>query len=125
MYQLKEIETTYMATTNDVRMKSEQLLQEVGIWRQFVASPHDQFTKDPMLKDFFSFKVDIAQGYIEESQSWEKSGNETKCRNAIDNAELFIEQIQMLFNSMFVDQDQGTWQDMEEERNSPDYVHVS
>jgi hypothetical protein len=66
--------------------------------------------------------VDIAQGYIEESQSWEKSGNETKCNNAIDNAELFMEQIQMLFNSMFVDQDQGTWQDMEEETVFPDYI---
>lgn len=112
-----------MATTNEVRIKSESLLQELGIWRSIIIPSSNLFDKDLFLRDFLAFKIDIAQGFIEESYKWEKSGNETKRKNAVDNAEVYLGQIQVLFDGMFIDQ--GTWPDSGEERNSSYYIDVS
>jgi len=97
-----------MATSNDVRIKSEQLLQELVIWRSTITPSSNLFDKDLFLKDFLAFKMDMVQGFIEELHSWEETGNETKCKNAVDNAEVYLGQIQVLFDSMFVDQYQET-----------------
>lgn len=114
-----------MATSNEIRIKSECLLQELEIWR-FTVTPHSKlFDKDAFLRDFLAFKIDIAQGFIEESYKWEKSGNETKRKSVIDHAEMYLGQIQDLFDKMFADQDQENWQDMEEEVSFPDLICVS
>jgi hypothetical protein len=112
-------------TTNEIHVKSEQLLQQLGNWKFTAAAYGNLFDKDAFLKEFLGFKMDIAQGFIEELQGWEEIGNETKCNNAIDNAEFFLGQIQALFDRKFADQYQETWQDVEDELIFTDYVYMS
>jgi hypothetical protein len=68
--------------------------------------------------------MNMAQGFIEELQAWEETGNETKCKNAIDNSEFFLGQIQVLIDRVFADQYQETWQEMEEARNFTFHIRV-
>ena len=77
-----------------------------------------------MLKEFLAFKMDIARGFIEELQGWEETGNETKCKNAIDNAEFFLGQIQALFDRVFAGRYQEKWREMKEERIYSDHIPV-
>lgn len=114
-----------MATTNDFHIQSEHLFQELGTWRSTVTSHRELFDKNAFLKDFLGFKMDIVQGWIEELRGWEETGNDTKCKNAIENAESILRQIQVMFDGMSADQPQETWQDMEEERTSADHIPVS
>ena len=102
-----------MATTNDFRIESERLFGELGTWRSAVISHRDLFDKNAFLKDFLGFKMDIVQGWIEELQSWEEAGNDTKCKNAIEHAESILRQIQVIFDDTLADQHQETWQEME------------
>ena len=114
-----------MAIAHETHIRSESLLQELGMWKFTVTRYNNLFDKNAFLKEFLAFKIDMAQGCVEELQSWERMGNETKCKNAMDNAEFFLGQIQVLFDSMFADQYQETWQDMKEEPIFTDYIHVS
>ena len=114
-----------MTTPNEIHVKSEHLFWQLGNWKFIVAASSDLFHKDAFLKDFLAFKMDIAQGFIEELESWEEIRNETKCKNAIDNAEFFLEQIQVLIDRVIADQYQEPWQDMEEERTLTDDIQVS
>jgi hypothetical protein len=114
-----------MVTTNDFRIESERLFQELGTWRSTVTSHRDLFDKNAFLKDFLGFKMDIVQGWIEELQVWEETGNDTKCKNAIENADSILRQIQVMFDNMLADQPQETWQDMKRERCSTGSISVS
>lgn len=111
-----------MATANEIHVQSQSLLQELGIWKFTVSRNSDLFKYDSFLKEFLAFKIDMVQGFIEELDSWEKTGNEAKCKNAIGNAEFFLGQIQVLFDSMFADEYSGSSQDMEEEPIFTDYI---
>jgi|SRR6186997_733177 hypothetical protein len=110
--------------TNEVRIKSECLLQQLENWKLIAAAYGDLIEKDAILKEFLAFKIDIARGFIEELQGWEEAGNETKCKNAIDNAESFLGQIQALFDREFAGRYQETWREMEEEYVPTDYIQV-
>ena len=102
-----------MATSNEIHIQSERLLQELAICKFTVTPYNNLFDKDAFLKEFLAFKMDIVEGIIEGLYSWEKTGNKTKCKNAIDNAEFYLGQIQVLFDGTFADQYQETWQDTE------------
>lgn len=115
-----------MTIANEIHVKSENLLKQLENWKFIAAAYSDLFDKDAFLKDFLAFKMDIVQGFIEELQGWEEIGNETKCKNSIENAEFFLGQVQVLLDRVFADQYQKTWQDIiEEERNFIDCIHVS
>ena len=111
--------------TNEVRIKSECLLQQLGNWKLIAAAYGDLIEKDAFLKEFLAFKMDIAQGFIEELQVWEAIGNETKCKKAIENAVFFLGQIQTLFDRVIAGRYQETWRKQEEELIFTDYIHVS
>jgi hypothetical protein len=113
-----------MTTLNEIHSNSERLLQEVEIWRFTVTAYRDILCKDAFLKEFLAFKIDIAQGFVEELQAWEETGNEAKCKYAIDNAEFFFGQIQVLFDRMFADQYQEAWPEMKEELIVTDYISM-
>jgi hypothetical protein len=114
-----------MTTPNEVHVKSEHLLQQLVNWKFTAAAYGDLFDKDAFLKEFLAFKMDIAQGFIVELRGWEEIGNEPKCKNAMDNSEFFLGQIQVLIDRVFADQYQETRQDMEEELAFTDYIPVS
>ena len=52
--------------TNEVRIKSECLLQQLENWNLIAAAYGDLIEKDAFLKEFLAFKIDIARGFIEE-----------------------------------------------------------
>ena len=114
-----------MTTANEVRIKSECLLQQLENWKLIAAAYGDLVEKDAFLKEFLAFKMNIARGFIEELQGWEEVGNETKCKNAIDNAEFFLGQIQALFDRVIAGRYQETWREMAEQYVSTDYIYVS
>ena len=114
-----------MATANEIHKKSECLLQEIGVWKSTIAAYTGLFGKDAVTKEFIAFKIDIAEGLIEEYYSWEKLGNESKCKYALDNAEFFLGQIQVLFDSMFIDEHQETRQEIKEVSLAIFYTPVS
>ena len=113
-----------MTTANEIHVNSGYLLKQLGNWKCIAAAFCDLFDKDPFQKEFLAFKMDIVQGFIEELQAWEETGNETKCKNAIDNSEFFLGQIQVLIDRVLGVQYQANWEDMEEERNFTFYLHV-
>ena len=114
-----------MAITNEIRIKSDCLLQELGNWKLVAIAYGDLIDKNTFLKEFLAFKMDLAQGFIEELQGWEEIGNETKCKNAIGNAEFFLGQIQVLFDRVVAGQYQEKWRELEEELIFTDYIYVS
>jgi hypothetical protein len=115
----------HMTTANEIHVKSEHLLQQLVNWKFTAAAYGDLFDKDAFLKEFLDFKMDIAQGFIAELQGWEEIGNETKCKNAIDNSEFFLGQIQVLIDRVIAGQYQETWQDVEEELIFTDDIYAS
>jgi hypothetical protein len=114
-----------MTTANEIGVKSEYLLQQLENWKLVAAAYGDLIEKDAFLKEFLAFKMDLAQGFIEELQGWEEIGNETKCKNAIENAEFFLGQIQVLFDRVYAGQYQEKWRELEEELIFTDYIYVS
>ena len=114
-----------MTTLNEIHSNSDRLLQELEIWKFTVTAYRDILCKDAFLKEFLAFKMDIAQGFILELRGWEEIGNESKCKNAIDNSEFFLGQIQVLIDRVIAGQYQETWQDVEEELIFTDYIYVS
>jgi hypothetical protein len=114
-----------MTTANEFYVNSEYLLQQVENWKLIAAAYGDLIEKDAVLKEFLAFKIDIARGFVEELQGWEEIGNETKCKNTIENAEFFLGQIQALFDRVIAGRYQEKWREMEEEYVSTDYIYVS
>jgi len=114
-----------MTTANEIRVTSEYLLQQLENWKLIAAAYSDLIEKDAFLKQFLAFKMDIARGFIEELQGWEETGNETKCKNAIDSAEFFLGQIQALFDRVIAGRYQEKWREMEEQYVPTDYIYVS
>jgi|GEM_PF-5888771 len=114
-----------MTITNEIGIKSDYLLQELGNWKLVAIAYGDLIDKNTFLKEFLAFKMDIAQGFIEELQVWEEIGNETKCKKAIENAVFFLGQIQTLFDRVIAGRYQETWRKQEEELIFTDYIHVS
>jgi hypothetical protein len=119
------IGANHLATSNEIHIQSERLLQQLENWKFTVAACGDLFDKDTFLKEFLAFKMDIARGLIAELQGWEELGNETKRKNAIDNSEFFLGQIQVLINRVLADRYQETWQVMEEGLIFTDSIYES
>ena len=111
-----------MATSYDGYRLSEQLYQQLGGCKYIVDVNSDRLNQDPFLKDFLAFKIDIAQGYIEELQIWERLGDQRKSRSAIDNAISFLEQIQVLIDRILDDQCEEAWVDFQRELRFSSYV---
>lgn len=114
-----------MPGVNEFHIESERLFQELGTWRATVTSHRNLFDKNEVLKDFPGLKMDIVHSLIEELQRWEEAGNDTKCKNAIGNAESILRQIQVLFDDTLADQHQETCQDMKEVSIFTDRIPVS
>jgi hypothetical protein len=58
-----------MAKAHEMCIKNECLLQELGIWKFTVTGRSNLFDKNAFLKEFLGFKMDIAEGFIEEFHS--------------------------------------------------------
>ena len=114
-----------MTITNEIGIKSDYLLQELGNWKLVAIAYGDIIDNDTFLKQFLAFKMDIAQGFIEELQVWEEIGNEIKCKKAIENAVFFLGQIQTLFDRVIAGRYQETWRKQEEELIFTDYIQVA
>jgi hypothetical protein len=87
-----------MTIINGIHIESENLLQELEGLKFFADSNRDALNKNPVLVEFVAFKMDIAQGFIEELQIWETLENQSKCDYVIENAQFFLEQIQVLMD---------------------------
>jgi hypothetical protein len=114
-----------MTTANEIHVNSESLLQQLENWKLIAAAYGELIEKDAFLKEFLAFKMDIVKCFIEELQGWEEMGNETKCKNAIDNAQFFLGQIQALFDHVVAGRYQEKWREMEEQYVPNDYIYVS
>ena len=111
-----------MAVSNDIHNRSENLLQQLGCYKFITDINRDALNKDPFLREFLAFKMDVAQGYIEESQIYEKIGDQSKSNSAIENAQFFLEQIQVLIDRMLDDQCEEAWEDFQKELRFANYV---
>jgi len=114
-----------MALSNEIHNRSECLLQELRNWKLIASAYEDLIDTDTFLKEFLAFKMDIAQGFIEELQGWEEMGNEAKCKNSIEHAVFFLGQIQVLFDRVVAGRYQETWRKLEKETIFADYIYAS
>ena len=105
----------HMTLINSIHIKSENLRQRLEEWKCIVSANRDVLNKNPFLKEFLAFKMDIAQGYVEELQFWEEVGNQSKCRDAIENAQFFLGQIQVLIDRMLSNQQDEVLDDSHKE----------
>lgn len=118
-----------MTTINGIHSKSENLLQQVEEWKCFASANRDVLNKNPFMEEFLAFKLDIAQGYIEELQFWEEVANQSKCHDAIENAQFFLGQIKVLIDRIICDQHEKELLDSQNElsftlRVSKSHEHV-
>jgi hypothetical protein len=111
------MEVNHMTIINSVHFKSENLLQQLEGWKCIVSANRDVLSKDPFLEEFLAFKMDIAQGYLEELQFWEEVGNQNKCQDAIKNTLFFLGQIQVIIDRMLSDQQDEVLNDSQKELN--------
>jgi hypothetical protein len=100
-----------MTITNDVHVDSEHLLQQLGNWRFIADANRHALKKDPFLEEFLAFKVEMVEGLIEELQGWEIVGNQNKCKDAAENAQFFLNQIQVLVDLALDDLCEQAWSD--------------
>jgi hypothetical protein len=91
--------TTFNGSTNE----SEILVRQLGDWKSVIEANSDILKKNSFLREFLGFKMDIAQNLIEELQSWEEIGNQSKCDRVSGDIQLFLGQIQVLIERAFSD----------------------
>ena len=113
-----------MVVSNDFRNKSENLLQQLGGCKFIAEINRDVLNKDPFLKEFLAFKMDVTQSYISELQIYERLRDQSKCKSAIENAELFLEQIQSIIDRMLDDECEEAWLDFQKELRFANYVTI-
>ena len=89
-----------MTTMHDIHLESEKLLQQMDGLKFSAGANLDVINKDPFMVEFLSFKMEIAQGFIEELQFWEECENQSKCKYAIENTKFFLGQIQVLIDHL-------------------------
>jgi len=111
-----------MAVSNDFQNKSENLLQQLGGCKFIAEINRDLLNKDPFLKEFLAFKMDVAQGYIAELQIYERLGDQSKCKSAAENALFFLRQIQVLIDRMLDDQCEEAWLDFQKELRFTNHI---
>ena len=111
-----------MAAANEVHIRSEILLQQLGGCKFIAEANRDELNKDPLLKELIAFKMEIAQGFIEELQGWEVLGNQSKCQYASENAQFFLGQIQVIMDRMLDDLCEKAWLDFQKELRFGIYV---
>lgn len=113
-----------MAVSNDIRNKSENLLQQLGSCKFIADINREALNKDPFLQEFLAFKMDVAQGYIAELQIYERLGDQSKCKTAIENAQFFLGQIQDLIDQMLDEQCEEAWEDFQKELRFANHVPI-
>jgi hypothetical protein len=118
----QRIGANVMSKITSISIKSENLLNELDGWKLIATANKDELNNDPFLKEFLAFKLDITQGFIEELQFWEEVGNDSKCHNAIENAQFFLGQIQILMDRFLSDQQKEVLFDSQKELNVTIYV---
>ena len=104
-----------MTMFSSVSNKSENLLQQLEGWKSIASANRNVLNKNPFLEEFLAFKMEIAQGYIDELIFWEEVENQSKCHDAIDNARFFLGQIQVLIDRMLKDPCEEVFLDPETE----------
>jgi hypothetical protein len=118
-----------MTKINDVHSSSESLLQQLEGWKCIASAQRDILNQNPFLEEFLAFKLDIAQGYIEELQFWEEVANQSKCQNAIENTQFFLGQVKVLMDRVICGQQKEVLIDSQNElsftiRVSTSHEHV-
>lgn len=119
-----------MTTINDVHSSSESLLQQLEGWKCIASANRDiLINQNPFLVEFLAFKLDIAQGYIEELHFWEEVANQSKCQNAIENTQFFLGQVKVLMDRVICEQQKKVLIDSQNElsftiRVSTSHEHV-
>lgn len=118
-----------MTVNNDNHSKSEDLLQQLEGWICIASANRHILNKNPFLEEFLAFKLEIAQGYIEELKFWEEVTNRSKCQDAFENAQFFLGQIKVLIDRMICNQHEEVLIDSQNElrftiRVSTSHEHV-
>ena len=113
-----------MAVSNGIRNKSENLLRQLGGCKFIVDINRDALNKDPFFKEFLAFKIDVAQGYIAELQIYERLGDQSKCKSAIENAQFFLVQIQDFIDRMLDEQCEEAWENFQKELKFTNHVSI-
>ena len=111
-----------MALIDEAHTKSTQLLQQLRGLKFLADTNRDELNQDPFFVEFLGFKMDMAQSFIEELQSWEALGNQRKCKDTIDGALFFIGEINALIDRKFDEHCEEVWLDYQRELGFTDAV---
>jgi hypothetical protein len=114
-----------MTTSNEIHIESENLLQKLEGLKLFAHAKSDALNENPVSLEFVAFKMEIAQGFIEELQIWETLENQSKCKYAIENAQFFLEQIQVLMDRTLNQPYEGVFLCLQEQSKFNNYVFQS
>ena len=111
-----------MALINDVRNESDRLIQQLAGLQYIIETNRDGMNKYFVTLEFLAFKMDVAQSFIEELQSWEMLGNQGKCDSAMDGAQFFLEQARVLLDRVLDEQCEDAWLDSQRELRFSSYA---
>ncbi len=104
-----------MTFIGGIHNESNQLVQQLAGLRYIVDSHLNLLDADPFSKDFLSFKLDLAQSFVDELQVWKTLGNQSKCDAAVKNANFFLEQTQALLDRILNEYCEKAWLDSQRE----------
>jgi hypothetical protein len=114
-----------MALMNTINNKSDQLIQQLGGLRYPVDINHCMLNQSPISKEFLIFKLEIAQSLVEELQSWETLGNQSKCDSLMESVQVFLDQAQVLLDMILDKHCEQAWLDSLQELKFTHYASIN
>jgi hypothetical protein len=89
-----------MASNTSIEFEGEILVMQLESYKLAAHAFRDLIDHNLIEKELLSFKVEIAQGYIDQLEVYEELGDQIKCGYAIDNANHFLEQIKVMLEKI-------------------------
>ena len=84
-----------MVSNTSIEFEAEILAMQLDSYKLAADAFRDLVDYNMIEKELLSFRVDIAQGYIDQLKAYGKLGDQRNCGSAIINANYFLEQIKV------------------------------